>query len=55
VSQQTVAFPLVTDDLLQEVVRRILAAGRPREIVLFGSRARGTPRSDSDLDLLIIE
>ena len=35
--------------------RRILAVGRPQRIVLFGSRARGTARSDSDLDLLIVE
>jgi len=42
-------------DLLQEIVRRILAVGKPQKIVLFGSRARGEARPDSDLDLLIIE
>lgn len=40
---------------LQEIVNRILSVGSPRKIVLFGSRARGEARSDSDLDLLIIE
>lgn len=48
-------FPPVTDQLLQDVVGRILAVGRPRKIILFGSHARGTARPDSDLDLLIIE
>jgi predicted nucleotidyltransferase len=36
-------------------VQRILDVGSPRRIVLFGSRARGDARRNSDLDLLIIE
>jgi len=43
------------DQLLQEVIRRIRAAGNPQRIVLFGSRVRGDARPDSDLDLLIVE
>ena|SRR5881296_344607 len=51
----TAPFPPVTDELLAEAVRRILAVGSPDRIVLFGSRARGEARPDSDLDFLIVE
>lgn len=47
--------PPVTDQLLAQVVHRLLTTGSPLKIVLFGSHAKGTARSDSDLDLLIIE
>lgn len=33
---------------------RLVAALRPRMIWLFGSRARGDARSDSDFDLLVV-
>jgi len=52
---QAHAFPEVTDELLEEVVERIVAVGDPLKIVLFDSRARGGARADSDLDLLILE
>ncbi|MGH9432181.1 MAG: nucleotidyltransferase domain-containing protein [Terriglobia bacterium] len=47
--------PPLTPEILEEVVRRILAAGSPLKIVLFGSRARGEAGPGSDLDLLIVE
>ena len=46
---------VVTDDLLKEMVQRILAIGNPQKIILFGSRARGNAQPDSDYDLLLIE
>ena len=48
-------YPIVTEALLAEAVERLLTAGDPLQIVLFGSHARGTARADSDLDLLVIE
>lgn len=44
----------VTDELLDEVARRLAAIYDPEEIILFGSHAWGTPHEDSDLDLMVI-
>lgn len=44
----------VDEQLLRDVVRRIVDVSHPHKIILFGSRARGTSRSGSDVDLLII-
>ena len=43
-----------TDLLLAEMVTRIRTVARPDRIILFGSRARGTERPESDYDLLVI-
>jgi predicted nucleotidyltransferase len=53
--QRVLDYPPVTDETLQEVVRRILAVGSPLRTVLFGSRARGQASRGSDLDILIVE
>ena len=39
---------------IQAVVDRIAEAYDPERVVLFGSHARGTATSDSDVDLLVI-
>jgi uncharacterized protein len=41
------------DDVTSEVADRIVAAMRPWRIVLFGSRARGDARDDSDYDIFV--
>ena len=43
------------DRLLEKIVSRIRQTSRPRRIILFGSRARGEARPDSDYDVLVIE
>ena len=43
----------VDDALIGEIVRRVVERFHPRRILLFGSRARGTHRSDSDIDLFV--
>jgi predicted nucleotidyltransferase len=45
----------VRDEILQEVVRRIVAAVKPEKIILFGSAAREEMGPDSDLDFLVIK
>jgi predicted nucleotidyltransferase len=45
----------VGPETLSEIVRRIRSVANPRKIVLFGSRARGDHRPNSDIDLLVIE
>jgi predicted nucleotidyltransferase len=49
-----VGMDAVLDDLLGEIVRRLVAEFQPEKVFLFGSRAWGRPREDSDYDLLIV-
>ena len=44
----------IEDARLAEAVNRLVEGLRPRAIILFGSRARGINRTDSDYDLLVI-
>jgi predicted nucleotidyltransferase len=37
-----------------ELLEAVVAYFRPRRVILFGSRARGDYRSDSDVDLLVV-
>lgn len=43
------------DDLVQDIVRRIVEMAQPDKVILFGSRARGDARPDSDFDVLVIK
>ncbi|HEY1742985.1 MAG TPA: nucleotidyltransferase domain-containing protein [Granulicella sp.] len=44
----------VTEERVTEAVRRIIETADPLRIVVFGSRARGDHRTDSDLDLAVM-
>ncbi|HZP83972.1 MAG TPA: nucleotidyltransferase domain-containing protein [Chthonomonadaceae bacterium] len=46
--------PEVTEELLQDLTRRIVEAFHPYKVILFGSYAYGTPHRDSDVDLFVI-
>jgi predicted nucleotidyltransferase len=41
-------------EVLDELVRRIVAAVKPLRIILFGSAARGEMGPNSDLDVLVV-
>jgi len=38
----------------QILIERVVAAVHPEKIILFGSRARGDHRPDSDFDILVV-
>jgi predicted nucleotidyltransferase len=46
--------PLVGEETIQEITRRIVKAFAPEKIILFGSYAYGVPTPDSDVDLLVV-
>jgi predicted nucleotidyltransferase len=42
------------DNKLKEIVSRLKAEFNPQKLILFGSRAHGTPRADSDYDFVLV-
>ena len=45
---------LVTPEKVHAVVGRLIEMAHPKQIILFGSYARGKITEDSDLDVLIV-
>lgn len=43
------------DEVLREIVARLVQAVDPQKLILFGSRATGRGRPDSDYDILIVK
>ena len=39
---------------IDQVVKQIVEKFKPQKIILFGSYARGNPRPESDVDLLVV-
>ncbi len=42
-------------EVLDEIVRRVVEIAQPDRIILFGSAARGEMTHDSDVDLLVVK
>ena len=45
---------MISDEVLNEVTRRLVDGFHPEKIILFGSQARGTADDRSDVDILVI-
>ena len=45
----------LTESTLREMTQAIVQEVQPAAVVLFGSRAHGGTRADSDVDLLVVE
>ena len=46
---------VVAQDVLDEIIRRIVKVCAPEKIILFGSAARGAMGANSDVDLLVVK
>ena len=44
-----------SETLLDKMVEVIVEVAKPDKIILFGSRAKGTARADSDYDFIVIQ
>ena len=45
---------MITTQIINDMIARIVQGFRPNKIVLFGSYARGEATENSDIDLLIV-
>ncbi len=46
---------MLDQEILDDIIRRIVEVAQPEKIILFGSAARGDMNRHSDVDLLIIK
>ncbi len=46
---------ILSETVLQEIIRRVVEVAEPEKIILFGSAARGEMGPDSDVDLLVVK
>lgn len=54
IQSSTITTPSADDEVLDEVVLRLVEAYRPDRIYLFGSTARKEAGPDSDYDIMIV-
>jgi len=45
----------VRQEILDEIIRRIVEVAQPEKIILFGSAVRGEMGPNSDVDLLVVK
>ncbi len=45
----------IAEDTLDRIIQRIVEVAKPEKIILFGSAARGTMGTHSDVDLLVVK
>ncbi|MGA2093519.1 MAG: nucleotidyltransferase domain-containing protein [Sedimentisphaerales bacterium] len=45
----------ISQQLVNEIIKRILSVAEAQRIILFGSAATGQMSKDSDIDLLVLE
>lgn len=48
-------LPKVDSNLLDKMVKAVVKAVNPTQVILFGSQAKGNAQSDSDIDFLVVE
>ena len=46
---------LINEDLIRNIVQRVVSVTQPERIILFGSASTGQMTKDSDIDLLVLE
>jgi predicted nucleotidyltransferase len=46
---------MIDEHILQQAVKRIVAAAQPSRVILFGSHGRGDADAGSDVDLMVIK
>ena len=47
-------FDTTNNQILEELIRRILQVVQPKRLILFGSAARGGMNPESDIDVLVV-
>jgi predicted nucleotidyltransferase len=45
----------VSEQKLEEIIRRIVEVAQPEKIILFGSAVRGELRPNSDVDVMVVK
>jgi predicted nucleotidyltransferase len=49
------SFTNIDNDLIKQIVEKLVQSAHPTKIILFGSCARNEMKEGSDIDLLVIE